>query len=189
MKDESGKSRFALTQIAAIGVFSAIVFVMNYLQIPVPLATGNTRIHLGNAMCLLAGFVLGPVGGGLAAGIGSELYDLLLGDFIFIPFYFVFKFLMAFAGAGFARLLEKESVRPTTAYVAGASVGQLLYLVLHLCCMAFFFDAYLNHLPVETVVVNLVSRLLSSGFNAVIAVIGSTLLGGLLVPVYQKIRR
>jgi len=35
-----------------------------------------SRIHLGNAFCLLAGFVMGPIGGGLASGIGAMLYDL-----------------------------------------------------------------------------------------------------------------
>ncbi len=57
-------------KIAAVSVFAALVFVSNYLSVPVPVAIGSvSRIHLGNIFCLLSGFVLGPVGGGLAAGI------------------------------------------------------------------------------------------------------------------------
>ena len=55
-----------------------------------------SRIHLGNAFCLLAGFVMGPIGGGLASGIGAMLYDLTNPAYIAsAPFTFVFKFLLA----------------------------------------------------------------------------------------------
>lgn len=57
-------------KISAVGIFAALVFVSNYLSVPVPVAIGDvSRIHLGNIFCLLSGFVLGPIGGGLAAGI------------------------------------------------------------------------------------------------------------------------
>ena len=86
-------------KIAAVSVFAALVFVSNYLSVPVPVAIGSvSRIHLGNIFCLLSGFVLGPVGGGLAAGIGSGLYDLTNPAYITsAPFTFAFKFLLAAA--------------------------------------------------------------------------------------------
>lgn len=49
-------------------------------------------------VCLLSGFLLGPIGGGLSAGIGSALYDLTSPAYVTsAPFTFVFKFLMAWA--------------------------------------------------------------------------------------------
>lgn len=180
--------RFTMVQITTIGIFAALVFVTNYLQIPIPLAVGgNTRLHLGNVMCLLSGFVLGPVGGGLAAGIGSELYDLLLGDFIYIPFYFVFKFLLAFVGAVVANVMQKKGVKPVLSYIVGAIAGQLVYIVLHLT-RALFFDMFLYKVATEALLVNLTNRALSSTVNAVLAVVGSTILASVLVPVYKKIR-
>jgi len=181
--------RFTLIQITTVGLFAALVFVMNWLQIPVPLSVGgNTRIHLGNMMCLLAGFVLGPVSGGLAAGIGSELYDLFLGDFIYIPFYFVFKFMLAAVGGWVANALKKRGVKWVICHAVGALAGQLTYLVLHLACSALFFDTVLHHLPTETVLINVGTRLAASSVNAVVAVVGATLFGSLLAMLVKQLR-
>lgn len=185
---QTNTKRFTLVQITTIGIFSALVFVMNYLQIPLSLAVGESRIHLGNIMCLLSGFVLGPVGGGLAAGIGSELFDLLMGDFIYIPFYFVFKFLLAFSGAVVANLIKKRGGKPLGAYIAGAAVGQLVYIVLHLACSSLFFDMFLYKVATEALVVNLVKRGVFSLINAALAVVFSSVLAQILVPVYTKLR-
>ena len=45
------------------------------ITIPVDIA-GTTSFHLGNIMCALSGILLGPWMGGLAAGLGSFLYDM-----------------------------------------------------------------------------------------------------------------
>lgn len=96
MQNTKNSNKYSTRQIAFIGVMAAIVFVSNYIQIKIPVGVNDmTRIHVANAFCLLAGIVLGPVQGGLAAGIGSALYDVL--DPVYItsaPFTFVFKFLM-----------------------------------------------------------------------------------------------
>ncbi len=83
--------------VVLVGVFGALVFVSNYISVPIPVAIGDvSRIHFGNIFCLLSGFVLGPVGGGLAAGIGSALYDVTNPAYIAsAPFTFLFKFLLA----------------------------------------------------------------------------------------------
>lgn len=63
------------------------------IKIPIP-ATGG-YINLGDCIVLLSGVVLGPLYGGLAAGLGSALADLLGGYFVFAPATFVLKALMA----------------------------------------------------------------------------------------------
>jgi Predicted membrane protein len=59
------------------------------------LPTVNGYIHLGDGFVLLSGIILGPFLGGLTAGIGSMLADLLLGYAIFAPATFVIKALAA----------------------------------------------------------------------------------------------
>lgn len=54
----------------------ALVFVFTF-TIKVPTFTGY--IHLGDAMVLLSGLLLGPLYGALAAGLGSMLSDILGG--------------------------------------------------------------------------------------------------------------
>ena len=69
---ESKKKAFSLYDIVMIGLMAAVVFVVNmFLSIRIPTPTGTTMIKLANAFVLLCGLLLGPVRGGLAAGIGS----------------------------------------------------------------------------------------------------------------------
>ena len=90
------KKKFTVRDLAMVGVMAAIVFIGNQIQLPkIPTPLGPTRIHIGNVMCILAGLLFGGVQGGLAAGIGGALYDLM------DPFYakefwitFILKFVM-----------------------------------------------------------------------------------------------
>ena len=72
------KRKSSIYKIVTVGLLGALVFVSNYLSFPIPVPVGDiSRIHLGNVFCLLSGFVMGPVYGGLASGIGAALYDLI----------------------------------------------------------------------------------------------------------------
>ena len=71
------KEKITIREITLVGLMAAMVYVTSaFLQIPIPTAIGNTRLHMGNVMCQLSGLLLGPVLGGLAAGIGSAFFDL-----------------------------------------------------------------------------------------------------------------
>lgn len=63
------------------------------IKIPVP-ATGG-YINPGDAAVILSGFILGPIYGGAAAGIGSALADIFSGYAIYAPATFIIKALMA----------------------------------------------------------------------------------------------
>ena len=78
--------------IAALMASMACVATM-VIKIPI-LATGG-YINLGDSIVLLSGVVLGPLYGGLAAGLGSALADLLGGYVDFAPATFIIKALMA----------------------------------------------------------------------------------------------
>ena len=83
-----------LIKLIIAALFTAIVCVATYIvQIPMP-ATGGF-VNLGDCFVLTAGFVLGPVYGGIAAGLGSMLTDILAGYPQYAPATFVIKALMA----------------------------------------------------------------------------------------------
>ena len=63
------------------------------LHIPTP-GTGG-YIHPGDALVVLSGILLGPIYGGLAAGLGSCLSDLLAGYMIYVPITFIVKAVIA----------------------------------------------------------------------------------------------
>jgi len=76
------------------GLFAAIIFLLTFL-VHVPIPGGGGYIHPGDAAIYLGAFLLGPLYGALAAGVGSMLSDLAAGYVIYAPVTFIIKALMA----------------------------------------------------------------------------------------------
>lgn len=102
-------NRKNILKLTMAGVFAALIYAATALiAIPLP---GNGYANLGDCFVILAGFLLGPLYGGAAAGIGSAISDLFLGYGIYAPATFIIKALMAvIVGIMFSRD-EKTSVR------------------------------------------------------------------------------
>lgn len=132
-EDNMAQEKKAIYRVTLTAVFAALVFVSSMLSVPIPVAIGDvTRIHLGNIFCLLSGFVLGPVAGGLAAGLGSALYDLTNPAYITgAPFTFVFKFLLAAVCGWVAYARGSRAERHGQNILAGVA-GSAAYMVLYL---------------------------------------------------------
>ncbi|MDR0292595.1 MAG: ECF transporter S component [Oscillospiraceae bacterium] len=138
-----GRKKNGVTDIVLVGVFSALVFAASWLQINIPTPLGNTRIHLGNVLCLLSGFLLGALRGGTAAGLGSMLFDFTSPIFITsAPFTLVFKFIMGFLCGLLGARVRSPGVRDTVCKVAAAVTGQLAYIALYLA-KGYWWDAIL----------------------------------------------
>ena len=76
-------------------MFAALACVATMvIKIPSPL---GGYINLGDCIVLLAGWMLSPIYGLLAAGLGSALADILSGYVAYAPMTFVIKALMAVA--------------------------------------------------------------------------------------------
>ena len=86
MKNSTSKLVFA-SLLAALTCVATMV-----IKIPSPL---NGYINLGDCIVLLAGWMLSPTYGFLAAGIGSGLADLFSGYVSYAPATFLIKGLMA----------------------------------------------------------------------------------------------
>ena len=64
-------------RIAMAGLLAALTAVGSAIRITGPAdLVGTSSIHLGNIFCALSGVLLGPGLGGLAAGLGSAIYDM-----------------------------------------------------------------------------------------------------------------
>ncbi len=171
--------KLTIRQIAFVGILAALVYATSaYLQIPIPTAIGSTRLHMGNVMCLLSGLLLGPLQGGLAAGIGSVFFDLTNPLYIAsAPFTFVFKFLMAWVCGTIAHKLGKETVAK---FILGAVLGAICYVVLYLG-KSFVEDYFVLGLPLEAVMLTVGQKGLVSSANGMIAALVS-------VPLYLTLR-
>lgn len=159
-------------KIAMVGVFAALVFVSNMISIPIPVAIGDvSRIHLGNIFCLLSGFVLGPVGGGLAAGIGSALYDVTNPAYIAsAPFTFAFKFLLA-AVCGWVAYAKGSEGANHRLNICAAAAGSVTYMILYLGKA--FIQGLLIGSELGAVLTAVATKAATSSINAVIAVVVS----------------
>ena len=79
-------------------MFAALTCVATMIiHIPSPI---GGYFNLGDCMVLLSAFVLGPVWGTAAGGIGSALADVICGYFIYAPGTLVIKALMALPPSG-----------------------------------------------------------------------------------------
>lgn len=100
-------------------LFAALSCVMT-LVIQIPAPTGH--VNLGDVGVLLSGWLLGPLWGGAAAGIGSALADLLSWP-AYAPATFVIKFAMAAAAALIFRSGKKRGHK-RLAMVSGAVAAE-----------------------------------------------------------------
>lgn len=178
------KRKFTMRQMTLIGLMAAAVYVASaFLQIPIPTAIDNTRLHMGNVMCLLSGLLLGPWLGGLSAGIGSMFFDLTNPAYIAsAPFTFLFKFLMAWVCGKIASLSgPRRSIR----FLTGGLCGSVLYVILYLS-KSFAEHYFVLKLPMEAVLLTLSQKAIVSGVNAVVAVCVAVPLGLSLRPVINR---
>ena len=174
-------SRFTLYRIVIIGLMAAMVFVCTmFLGIRIPTPTGTTQLKTANAICLLTGLLFGGWTGGLAAGIGSALFDLTYPEWSAGAWLtFIFFFAMGAICGGIAHAggaAGKNKARNWVAAICGAVGYWLLYIgksIVVLCLGGSVFSAAF---------IATVPKMLTGGINAVFAIVVSNLLAALLRP-------
>lgn len=112
-----------LPQIILCALFTALTCLATVaVQLPAPVVG---YIHLGDCMVLCAAFLLPPVYGALAAGIGSALADVFLSFTVYAPGTLVIKALFAIVAFWLARALRRM-LPPTVSCLIGGIVGGIL---------------------------------------------------------------
>lgn len=88
------------------------------IKIPSPL---NGYINLGDCIVLLSGWLLSPVYGFFAAGLGSALADLFSGYAAYAPATFLIKGLMALIACGGVKLFQKRVDKQFSRIISGVT--------------------------------------------------------------------
>lgn len=125
------------------------------------------RFHLGNSMCLLAAFVLPPIYGGLAAGVGSMLFDIIFytsGPACLITL--VTKFVMGYVAGVF--------FQKTKNVILAGIVGEIAYIILY-ALKTYIERRFVMSMPFEAVLPIVLTKVGASVFNAIAAVIISAI--------------
>lgn len=153
-------------KIVMTALLAALVCVATMIiRLPSPL---GGYINLGDGIVLLCGWLLSPVYGFLAAGIGSGLADILSGYVAYAPVTFIIKGGMALLVYWIAKSLR---VRPLTAKLVGGITAELVMIS--------------GYLLFESFIYGFVPSLVNVPANAVQGLAG-LLVGLFLVRVFEK---
>lgn len=171
------KNRQILTALCMAAVMAALVALGSKLEIQIPSILGSSRFHLGNVMCALSGLLLGPWWGGLAAGMGSAIFDLF--DPLRImeaPITFLTKGLYGVvAGAVYFKAFKGRSNYVSEALSTAAAAASYIAVYLVKC---FFYNGLLvKGLTPDGAWLGVLEKVPSSVFNGVVAVIFAPILG------------
>ncbi len=166
-------SNAVITKIVFTGVMAAIICVITTFRIPL----GQSKVHFANSMCLLSGLLLGPAWGGTAAGLGSAIYDVLLGGYSFFDalITFVSKFAMAWVTGILYKtwVLKKEEKswkENLLPLILSCVLGALTYVALYML-KTWLFKMYVEPVPADTIPGIMVAKLIPSLINAAFAVV------------------
>ena len=171
------ENRWKLMDIVLMGVMAAMVYVVTLFRFPLL----GSKVHFANAVCLLAGMLLGPVPGGLAAGLGSALYDAFAGyDLINVLITFVSKFAMAWVCAKVLQLLKAHKPRIDKTLLA-AVCGALTYVLLYML-KTYVYQRFVYGYPLDAVGAAMVSKLIPSLINAGAAIVAAPIFFHAVLP-------
>ena len=137
------------------------------IKIPSPL---KGYLNLGDCVVLLSGWLLSPLYGFLAAGLGSGLTDLISGYGVYVPATFIIKGVMAIAAYFGFRFLQNKVTNISARIVSGI-VAELIMVFGYYVFEGFLygFGASLVNIPA----------------NAVQGVAG-LIIGTILVKIFEK---
>ena len=113
-------------KIVLAAMFAALCCVATMIiKIPSPL---KGYLNLGDCIVLLSGFMLSPVYGFLAAGLGSALADIFSGYIVYAPATFIIKCVMALIAYYGFKMLEKK-VGTTPSRIISAIVAEIVMVL------------------------------------------------------------
>lgn len=129
-----------LKKLILTALFAALACIATMImKIPTP-GTGG-YIHVGDAIVILSGVVLGPWYGFAAAGLGSCMADLIGGYFIYVPITFVIKGLIALATGLVYRAIGKSNKMRYAGVLLGGVIDVVFVASGYFICEFFIYGA------------------------------------------------
>lgn len=121
---------FSLSKRLAFTAVFAALCAVSTLVVVIPLPTGY--FNTGDVFVLLAGWCLGPLYGGVAAGVGSAVADIISGFAIYAPVTFFIKGAVAVTAYCLFVLFRKWIKREPLAFLAhsfSALIGEAVMVL------------------------------------------------------------
>ena len=144
--------KFTLT-----AMFTALVCVATLIYIP----TVRGYINMGDAVLLLSTFMLGPVSGAIAGGLGSCIADIILGYSLYAPATLIIKALMGFSAGCIAK---RSNSFPFTAIAA-------ISAELIMAFGYFLFEAFILDFGISVFFTSIPGNLVQGLFGIIISIV------------------
>ena len=168
-------NRISTRRLVIAALMAALTVVGSSLRIKVPVdLVGTSAFHLGNIMCALSGLLLGPWLGGLAAGLGSAIYDMFDPVYIsecWLTFLMKGAYGVAVGLVAYAGKKRWGYIKATLATSAGAVLYALLYLGKNYAKAVF-----IQGIAYDAALIAVSAKLPATIFNAFVAIIFAPIL-------------
>lgn len=177
----ASRKRLSTIGLAFAGMMVAVVMVSNYISFP----TAFSRLHVANAVCILAGMLFGGLYGGIIAGLGSALFDITFPAYAAESWVtFLTKGTMALV-CGLIVTSPRIRLRRTAKLIVGSAAGAISYIGLYMF-KSYIQMRWVTPVPVDTIPAALLGKLASSAVNGLFAVIAAPILYSALMPALKR---
>ena len=137
MNHTSNNKTRVLTLSALMAAMTCVATML--IQIPSP---GQGYVNLGDCIVNISAWLLGPLFGAAAAGIGSALADIISGYAVFAPATLVIKALMAVVSFHVFKTVEKHLNRTFPARIIAAVSAEIVMTAGYVLYETFLYGSF-----------------------------------------------
>lgn len=156
-------------KLVTAALFAALACVATMIiKFPSPL---KGYLNIGDCIVLLCGWMLSPVYGFVAAGLGSGLADLLSGYLVYAPATFIIKGLMALIASYTFKLIRKSLGHNLPARIVSGILAEIIMV--------------LGYYVFEGFMYGFIASAVNIPANAIQGIVG-LILGTILIKAFEK---
>lgn len=178
-------------RLAQAGLWAALCYIgFAFFKIDIPVGPEKTAFHFGNVFCVLAALLLGGYWGGMAGAVGMTIGDLTTSYVTSAPKTFLLKMCIGLIVGLVAHTIFKLSASHSKKYVTGvtilACVCGMGFNIIADPLVGYFYKTYLLGVPQDVSALLAKMSTLTTGVNAVVAVIAASIFYLALRPALKK---
>ena len=178
-------------RLALAGLLAALCYIgFAVFKIDIPVGPEKTAFHFGNVFCVLAALLLGGYWGGLAGAVGMTIGDLTTPYVTSAPKTFLLKLciglIVGLVGHKLLKLSRDHSVKYVTGATIAACVSGMAFNLVADPLVGYFYKTYLLGVPQDIASTLAKVATLTTGVNAIVAVVAATVFYLALRPALRK---
>lgn len=178
-------------RLAQAGLLAALCYIgFAFFKIDIPVGPEKTAFHFGNVFCVLAALLLGGYWGGLAGAVGMTIADLTTSYVTSAPKTFFLKLciglIVGLVAHGICHLNQARDGRKVAMATVAAAFCGMAFNVVADPLVGYFYKSYLLGVPQDIASALAKIATLTTGVNAVVAVIAASVFYLALRPALRK---